>query len=342
MWYSKILYADLIPDFLLRLAIRNLTRQNIKKLERLPFPDSELQRRALQQKLEQSPIAIHTDLPNVQHYEVPPEFFGLVLGTRLKYSCCYWPPGVDELDHAEEAMLDLTCRRAQLQDGMTVLDLGCGWGALTLWIAERYPACRILAISNSRHQVETIRTLAAERGFKNVEGLTADVNDFALDQSFDRVFSIEMFEHMKNFRRLMGDISRILRPEGKLFVHIFSHRLFAYEFDFEDTSSWMAQTFFTGGTMPSDDLLLHYQDDLRLGDHWRISGLHYARTLRAWREKMERQKPRVREVLAETYGSDQVTRGWVNWRLFFLACEETWAWRGGREYVVSHYLFEKR
>jgi len=225
---------------------------------------------------------------------------------------------------------------------MSVLDLGCGWGSLTLWIAEHYPTCQILAVSKSQDQIEHIETSARDKGYQNVELLVKDVNNLDLERRFDRVLSIEMFEHMKNYRRLLANISQVLNPSGKLFVHIFSHRLFAYEFEADDTTNWMAQTFFTGGTMPSDDLLLHYQDDLYLLDHWRISGLHYVKTLRAWLEKMDRQKSHVQSLLAQIYGPDQVTRWWVNWRLFFLACEATWAYRGGREYIVSHYLFEKR
>lgn len=342
MWYMKILQPNLIPDFLLRFVLRLVTLRKVNRLDRLPFSDLEKRRRQLMEKFDRSPIAIHTTLPNVQHYEVPPAFFKLVLGKWLKYSCCYWPKRVTTLDEAEEAMLDLTCRRAKLEDGMSVLDLGCGWGSLTLWIAEHYPHCRILAVSNSRDQIDFIQSRAREEGFEHVEGLVADINELGLEQRFDRVLSIEMFEHMKNYRRLLKKISQILAPGGKLFVHIFSHRLFAYEYEAEDTSNWMAQTFFTGGTMPSDDLLLHYQEDLYLVDHWRLSGSHYQKTLRAWREKMDRQKPAVEEVLADAYGPDQVRRWWVNWRLFFMACEETWASRGGREYIVSHYLFEKR
>ncbi len=342
MWYMKLLYANLVPDFLLRPVLRLLIRQNVNNLEKVEFPERERQRRELLDKFERSPIAIHTQLPNLQHYEVPPAFFKLVLGKRLKYSCCYWPPGVTKLDIAEERMLDLTCQRAQLEDGMTILDLGCGWGSLTLWIAEHYPGCQIMAVSKSQDQIEHIKNSARDRGYRRVEALVQDVNYLDMERHFDRVFSVEMFEHMKNYRRLMGNISQLLNPGGKLFVHIFSHRIFTYEFEAEDTGNWMAQTFFTGGTMPSDDLLLHYQDDLHLVDHWRISGCHYAKTLRAWLEKMDRQKARVKEVLAEAYGRDQVTQWWVNWRLFFLACEATWSFRGGREYIVSHYLFDKR
>jgi len=342
MWYMNLLYANIVPDFLLRLVLRQLIRQNINSLESITFQECERQRQELLEKFDRSPIAIQTHLPNVQHYEVPPAFFKLVLGSRLKYSCCYWPPKVTTLDEAEEKMLDLTCQRAQLEDGMSVLDLGCGWGSLTLWIAEHYPTCQILAVSKSQDQIEHIETSARDKGYQNVELLVKDVNNLDLERRFDRVLSIEMFEHMKNYRRLLANISQVLNPSGKLFVHIFSHRLFAYEFEADDTTNWMAQTFFTGGTMPSDDLLLHYQDDLYLLDHWRISGLHYVKTLRAWLEKMDRQKSHVQSLLAQIYGPDQVTRWWVNWRLFFLACEATWAYRGGREYIVSHYLFEKR
>lgn len=342
MWYMKILHTNLMPDFLLRPILRWVSQRRIKSLDRLPFSELEQRRRDLMLKLDRSPIAIHTDLPNVQHYEVPPEFFQTVLGKRLKYSCCFWPEGVMSLDEAEEAMLDLTCRRAGLENGMSVLDLGCGWGSLTLWIAEHYPDCKVTAVSNSRDQIGFIRDRAGKKGFDNVKGIVADVNQLELDHPFDRVFSIEMFEHMKNYRHLMGEISRILKPGGRLFVHIFSHRLFAYEYELGDDSNWMAQTFFTGGTMPSDALLLHYQEDLCLVDHWRLSGLHYQKTLRSWLENMDRRKARVQEILAGAYGPDQVRRWWVNWRLFFMACEETWASRGGREYIVSHYLFQKR
>lgn len=342
MWYMNLLYANLVPDFVLRPVLRQLIRHNVNRWETIGFQERELQRRELLEKFDRSPIAIQTQLPNLQHYEIPPAFFKLVLGKLLKYSCCYWHPGVTTLDEAEESMLDLTCQRAQLEDGMTVLDLGCGWGSLTQWIAEHYPSCKILAISKSQDQIDYINTFTKEKGFQNVKARVVDVNDLILNQRFDRVLSIEMFEHMKNYRRLMKAISQILYPKGKLFVHIFSHRLFAYEFEAGDTTNWMAQTFFTGGTMPSNDLLLHYQDEMHLVDHWRMSGLHYARTLHAWLEKMDHQKPYVQKVLADTYGRENMLRWWVNWRLFFLACEATWAYRGGREYIVSHYLFEKR
>jgi cyclopropane-fatty-acyl-phospholipid synthase len=344
MWYLKILYTNLVPDGLLRLVLRWITGRKIRQLERLPQEEAEEQRRALLAKFDQSPIAILPHLPNVQHYEVPPAFFQLVLGKRLKYSCCWWEGENTGLDQAEEAMLALTCRRAGLQDGMRVLDLGSGWGSLSLWILEHYPACQVTAISNSRDQIGFISQQASQKGFNNLTARVLDVNDLEkeLEGEFDLVFSIEMFEHMKNYRRLMKVIRGLLSSKGRLFVHHFSHRYYSYEYDFKERGNWMAQTFFSGGTMPSDDLLTNFQEDLALVDHWRVGGRHYQKTLRAWLEKMDDREEEVKEVLSETYGPDQVNIWWVNWRLFFLACEMTWGYREGREYLVSHYLFEKR
>jgi cyclopropane-fatty-acyl-phospholipid synthase len=342
MRVMRLVQTNRVPDWLVRLAIRAGLKLNTRRRNQESIKVRHAAKRALIAKLKQSPIAVHTDDANQQHYEVPAAFFQLVLGRRLKYSCCYWPRGVTTIDGAEEAMLRLTCERARLEDGMTVLDLGCGWGSLGLWIAERYPNSHVLALSNSRSQQEFIESQSRERGLENLETMTADVSQLELERQFDRVISIEMFEHMKNYGLLMKKIASWLRPEGCLFVHVFSHREFAYEFDASDAGNWMAQTFFSGGTMPSDDLLLHFQDHLVLADHWRIDGIHYARTLRAWLNKLDHYQDQVRAVLAGAYGADQETRWLVNWRLFFMACEETWKLNQGREYLVSHYLFNRR
>ena len=342
LWYVRLAQTNRVPDWLIRMVLRNSLKRTLGQRHGASLEERTTEKRVLIEKLRQSPIAIRTDDPNRQHYEVPSAFFRAVLGKRLKYSCCYWPDGNTTLEEAEDAMLRLSCERARLEDGMQVLDLGCGWGSLNLWIAEQYPNCQVLAVSNSRTQREFIQAQCDERGLTNVEAITADVAKFDTPRRFDRVLSIEMFEHMKNYGLLMNKIASWLRPEGCLFVHVFSHREFAYEFDASDDGNWMAQMFFSGGTMPSDDLLLHFQDDLVLADHWRIDGIHYARTLRAWLNKLDRHQDQVRTILADAYGPDQETRWLVNWRLFFIACEETWKLNHGREYLVSHYLFNRR
>lgn len=342
MGYMKWVETNRIPDWLIRLGIRASLEAGVRRRLRVGQDEREAGRLALIARLRQSPIAIEVDQANRQHYEVSAEFFNLVLGTRRKYSCCYWPPGVNSLDQAEDAMFQLTCERAQLEDGMDILDLGCGWGSFCLWVAEHYPNSRVVAVSNSHSQKEYIDAQCRRQNIQTIQTITADVSHLQLERRFDRIVSIEMFEHMKNYERLMSNLAAYLKPDGKLFVHIFSHHEFAYEFDANDPGDWMAQTFFTGGLMPSDDLLLHFQRDLVLSGHWRVSGLHYARTLRAWLEKLDEHKAEVRKVLAGIYGADQETLWLVNWRLFFMACEETWKLRRGTEYLVSHYLFDKR
>ncbi|MFG0336029.1 MAG: SAM-dependent methyltransferase, partial [Maioricimonas sp. JB049] len=287
------------------------------------------------------PIAPDSERANEQHYDVPAEFFALALGPHHKYSCCHWGDGIETLEQAEASSLTITCERAELADGMKILELGCGWGSLSLWMAEHYPAAQVTAVSNSASQRKWIEDRAAERGVKNLHVITADMNDFDIDGEFDRVVSVEMFEHMRNHAALLERIHRWLRPGGKLFVHVFCHRSIPYLFRTQGPANWMGRYFFTGGMMPSDDLLPVCSDRLALERHWRWSGRHYEKTCNAWLERTDRHRDAIRPILAATYGEAEADRWLCRWRLFFMACAELFGDRAGKEWHVSHYRFRR-
>ena len=335
---NTLLENDWIPDSLIRRRIRKLNQQRLQSEANRLLSGAKTE---LINELKTMPVAVETQAANEQHYEVPPEFFQRCLGKHLKYSCCYWPDGTKSLDEAEARMLELTCERAELKDGQKILELGCGWGAISLWMAEHYPRAEILSISNSADQRKFIQARAKERGLHNLEVQTCDMNNFDIDQTFDRVVSVEMFEHMKNYEKLLDRIHRWLKPKGRLFVHIFSHKQYAYHFETEGSSNWLGRHFFTGGIMPSDDLLSHFKQDLRIEKHWQVNGIHYHKTAEAWLENMQLNEREIQGIFGETYGSNQSTKWWAYWKIFFMACSELWNTGGGEEWIVSHYLFKK-
>ncbi|MDC0316222.1 cyclopropane-fatty-acyl-phospholipid synthase family protein [Verrucomicrobia bacterium] len=332
-----LLEKNLIPDFLIRQRIRKLNLFRIKS-ETLNHESGAKER--LIEELKTLPVAIETQAANDQHYEVPPDFFEICLGKHLKYSCCYWDEDTKSLDEAEAKMLRLTCERAEIEDGHDILELGCGWGAISLWMAESYPNSRITSVSNSQDQRKFIMNLAKMRGLNNLEVKTCDMNSFETNQNFDRVISVEMFEHMKNYEELLSRVKHWLKPEGKLFVHIFSHINFAYHFETEGSSNWMGRHFFTGGIMPSHDLLSYFNRDLIIDNEWKVNGIHYHKTAEAWLQNMDKNESHIRSVFSETYGKEHTTKWWSYWRIFFMACSELWKTRNGDEWIVSHYLMK--
>jgi cyclopropane-fatty-acyl-phospholipid synthase len=339
---DTLLEKDALPDWLIRIGIRRLLRQRLREEKK---ENCELQQEhlmSLVDELKSSPIALNTKHANEQHYELPTEFFRLVLGRHMKYSSGYWREGVSDLDQSESDMLSLTCQRAQIAEGMNILELGCGWGSLSLFMAERFAKSRIIGISNSRTQKIFIEGECKKRDIRNLEIITADMNSFTTKKRFDRVVSVEMFEHMRNYEKLLAKIAGFLHPKGKLFVHIFTHKEFAYKFEVRDASDWMSKYFFTGGIMPSDHLLFYFPGSFTVEDHWRVSGRHYQNTSEAWLRNMSRHKDELLPLLSRTYGESEALRWWTRWRVFFMACSELWGFNNGEEWLVSHYLFAKR
>lgn len=338
----SILESGRIPDVLLRAIIRLVSYERLWT-ERKATPQLEMEHlQNFKNKLLGMPIALVPEAANEQHYEVPAEFYRYVLGQRRKYSSAYFPPGITSLDDAERAMLAITCTRAELRDGMNILELGCGWGSLTLWMAEQFPHATITGVSNSASQREYILSRCAELGLSNVKIITADINNFAIEERFDRVVSVEMFEHLRNWGLLFSRIRSWLKDDGKLFFHIFTHRIHAYEYETVGTSNWLGKYFFTGGMMPSDLLPLYFADHFAIEQHWRLPGTHYGKTAEAWYQNHLSNRDAIVSLFAKTYRGEDPNIWFERWKIFFLACAEMFALRGGKEWLVSHYLFKAR
>lgn len=338
----SMIESGYVPDAVIRAGIRHLNRKRLRREQQGGIESLRNHQRSFSEMLRQSPIAVMTDAANKQHYELPHDFFVHVLGRRMKYSSCLYPSGSESLDQAEEAMLRLTCKRADIHNSMDILELGCGWGSLTLWMAEQYPNAKITAVSNSPSQREFIQHRCRELDIKNVKVITADMNHFSADGSFDRIASVEMFEHMRNYAQLLRRISSWMTPDGRLFIHIFCHKEYAYLFETEGEDNWLGRHFFSGGIMPSDDLLLYFQDDVVIEDHWRVSGTNYEKTANHWLENMDKHRKLIIPVFKQTYGDKDAMLWFRRWRVFFMACAELWGFRNGGEWWVAHYLFRKR
>ncbi|GAC1303098.1 MAG: cyclopropane-fatty-acyl-phospholipid synthase family protein [Mucilaginibacter sp.] len=341
MWYDTLIEQNKVPDMILRQGIRKLLKQRLLDENKGGVEAQQAHLTALIDQLKTSPIAVNTADANQQHYEVPTQFYQYCLGKNLKYSSGYWKPGVTDIDTSEDDMLELTCQRAELLNGQRVLELGCGWGSLSLFMASKYPESTFNVVSNSRTQKAHIDEKAKERGITNLTVITADMNTFNINEQFDRVVSVEMFEHMRNYQLLMKKVADHLKPDGKLFIHIFTHKEYAYLFEVKDETDWMSKYFFTGGIMPSDDLMFYFNDDLAVEKHWHVSGTHYAKTSEAWLKNMDSHKAEIIPIFNNTYGKDQSLKWWVYWRLFYIACAELWNYNDGNEWMVSHYLFHK-
>ena len=333
--------AGWVPDFLLRAGIRNLCKKRLRQCEGNHCEKAAESIASYLEEADNAPIALLPEKANEQHYEVPPEFYVEVLGPHLKYSCCEWTPDVSDLGTAEQKALAVTCSRAKLEDGQKILELGCGWGSLSLWIAEQYPHSSITSLSNSNSQREFIESRAKKKGLENLKVLTGDINDFDPGDSFDRVVSVEMFEHVRNHRALFRRIDSWLLPEGRLFTHVFCHRSVPYPFEVEGEDDWMSKHFFSGGTMPSDDLFLRISGNLEIELQHRWSGSHYAKTSEAWLQNLDQRKEVVLALFRKDLEPREATRMFHRWRLFFLACAETFGYEDGQEWWVSHYLFKK-
>jgi cyclopropane-fatty-acyl-phospholipid synthase len=334
-----------VPDRMIRKGIRELSQKRLDEIGAQNCESSVRREADFIASMNAAPIALVPELANAQHYEVPAKFFELCLGQHRKYSSCFWLPETRTLDEAEANALRISCEHADLQDGQQILELGCGWGSLTLWMAAHYPNSRITAVSNSNSQREFIAKTAQARGLKNVRVITCDMNNFEPANfdlpAFDRIVSVEMFEHMRNHQLLYGKLHDWLVPGGKFFMHIFVHRSTPYAFEVQDDSDWMSQFFFSGGMMPSDGLPLYFQKKLKLKQRWRWDGTHYEKTANAWLANMDAAEDQITPILETTYGANEAVKWRNRWRIFYMACAELFGYADGQEWWVTHYQFER-
>ena len=336
-WIEK----GLVPDALIRAGIRRLCAQRLQEIAAADAEQASAITERFVASMSSAEIAPLPQLANQQHYEVPAAFFAHALGPHRKYSSAWWPEGTATLGEAEARALQVTAERAQLRNGQRVLELGCGWGSLTLWMARQYPGSTIVGVSNSRSQRESILARAAAEGLANIDIITADINHFHSEQQFDRIVSVEMFEHLRNWPQMFGRVHDWLAPGGRFFMHVFCHRSVPYAFVDGGESDWMSRYFFSGGMMPSDELALRFQDHLRIVQRWRWDGRHYEKTANAWLANLDAARSEVMPVLVETYGAADAAIWLQRWRVFFMACAELFGYRNGQEWWVSHYLFER-
>jgi cyclopropane-fatty-acyl-phospholipid synthase len=339
---DQLLAKGFIPDILIRKGIRKLLSERLAEEKAFDVEKGFKQSLKNIQKMKSGPIAICTDEANDQHYQVDSQFFKLVLGKNLKYSSAYWDEKTNNLNQAEDKMLNLYIERAGLKNGQTILDLGCGWGSLSLFLAKKFPQSKITAVSNSKTQKIYIDVQAKKRKLKNLEVITCNINELSFKKKFDRIISIEMFEHMRNYQKLLSQVNSWLKKDGLLFVHIFTHKFLTYFFEVKDESDWMGKYFFTEGLMPSDQIFSHFNDAMLVKDHWVLSGKHYQKTADAWLLKMDSNKDKIMKIFNSHYGRDESKKWWNYWRIFFMSCSELWGYHQGNEWLVSHYLLEKR
>ena len=338
MWFNPLLARGLIPDWILRRGVRSQGKERLNMMNKV---DSRKEYSKFINEASTGNIAVNTDDANNQHYEVDSEFFKYCLGKNLKYSCCFWDDSTLDLDSAEDNMLEIYSKRAEIKDGMNILDIGCGWGSLSLFLAQKYPKSEITGVSNSSSQKIFIDSEASKRNISNLKIITRDINDFRTEEKYDRIISIEMFEHTKNTKKLMNLINDWLNPNGLFFMHVFAHKENPYYFDRDQKNAWMAKYFFTGGMMPNHNLFKDLKSNLEYQKSWMLSGEHYEKTSNAWLDKMDQNKKEILSLFERSNSSSIAKRKFHFWRLFYIACAEIFGYDNGNEWVVSHHLFKK-